>query len=209
MGEAMILFTESGFQNGRWAGSLAKSLRPLQLIPDSVPKGRIWRGNWRQWIQFEPSVSVGPVFWMGKASIRSSNTALYAGYYVERGLPPDKGHKLEYVITKEWQWHGFINCLRNASLHNLLMDLPEDRRCIWIENDEIDLDERIRYTNESSLRHANDIISDIADDYWINVMIGNFYSKDECLKIQNQIVQELRTPLVRAFEIDSLVISSM
>jgi hypothetical protein len=75
----MTLFTGSGFQSGRWAGGLANLLRPLQLIPDFVPKGRIWRGTWQQWIQFEPSVSVGPLFWMGKESIRSSNTALYAG----------------------------------------------------------------------------------------------------------------------------------
>ena len=204
-----MLFGKSGFQDGRWAGSLAKLLRPLHLIPDLVPKGRIWRGNWRQWIQFEPSLSVGPIFWMGKVSIRSSSSNLYVGYYVERGLPPDKGNKLEYVITDEWHWHGFINCLRNASIDSLIMDLPEDRRCIWIENDEIELDECIRYTNKSSLKQVENIIDDIADKYWINVMFGNFYPKEECLNIQNNIVQNIRTPLVRAFEIDDLIKSSM
>jgi hypothetical protein len=205
----MTLFTDGGFQNGRWAGSLAKLLRPLHLIPDLVPKGRIWRGTWQQWIQFEPSVSIGPVFWMGKASIRSSATALYVGYYVERGLKWAEGIKQEYITTEDWHWHGFVNCLKEGSLHALLMDLPADRRCIWIENDEIDLDERIGYTNESSLRQVENFINNIADNHWINVMLGNSYSKDECLKTQNQIVQEFRTPVVRAYEIDTLVKASM
>lgn len=205
----MSLFTESGFKDGRWAGSLANLLRPLHIIPDVVPKGRIWRGNWRQWIQFEPSVSVGPLFWMGKTSIRSSNTSLYAGYYIERGVPQTEANKREYIMTKEWHWHGFMNCLKTASLHYSLMELPVDKRCIWIENDEIELDERINYINESSLRQVENIINNIDDRYWINVMIGNFYSKDECLKIQNEIVQELRAPLIRASEIDDQVRSFM
>ena len=95
------------------------------------------------------------------------------------------------------------------SLHELLIELPNDRRCIWIENDEINLDERIFYKNEESLKEAESIINEIADNHWINVMLGNSYSKDECIKIQQHIVQQLRTPVVRAFEMDSLVRASM
>ena len=64
------------------------------------------------------------------------------------------------------------------------------------------------YSNESSLRKAEQIIEEISGDNWINVMLGNLYLKGECLDLQQQIVPRLRTPLVRAYEIDMLVRSA-
>jgi hypothetical protein len=145
---------------------------------------------------------------MGKTSIRSSATALYVGYYIERGLRRSEGIKQEYIITKDWHWYGFLRCLRNGSLNELLFDLPDDRRCIWIENNELNLNVRISYSNDSSLREAEHMIEEIAEDNWINVMLGNFYLKGECLDLQQQIVPRLRTPIVRAYEIDMLVRSA-
>ena len=51
----MKIFIESGFDSGKWSGNLAKALRQASIIDDLVPRGRVWRPTWHQWIQYEPT----------------------------------------------------------------------------------------------------------------------------------------------------------
>jgi hypothetical protein len=104
------LFSENGFNEGKWAGQLAQLLRKRSILEDLSPKGRVWRATWKQWIQFEEKGLMGSVFWQGKPGIISHEDYLFVGYYVERGLPPGPKTPSLYVITPEWHWHGFIKC---------------------------------------------------------------------------------------------------
>mgnify|MGYP000868955437 CR=1 FL=1 len=201
----MTIFYESGFEDGKWAGALAKLLRKKLLIPGLVAKGRIWRGDWKQWIQYENPEFRGSLFWIGKPAIRSNKDFLFAGYYIEKGLANHE--KKEYVITNEWHWHGFIRCLIEQNLmkiiNNLIISLPVDRRCYWIETDE--LNKSYPYTGEESLNEMFATINNQKKDLWINVMVGIFLSKQECLTLQEKIVRELQNSIIRASDIDDIV----
>ena len=204
-------FFDKGFEEGRWAGELARSLRRRSIISDLTPKARVWRANWKQWIQFEERDWSGPVFWLGKPGIISSKDALYIGYYVERGLSEEESRQSICTITPEWHWHGFIRCINNSNLryklNSLLIDLNENRRCIWIGADNID--KRIKYENENSLLEAKGEFKTIPRNIWIDVIIGYYYLKEECLERQKNIITDLSMPIIRAYEIDSLVKDAM
>ena len=160
-----------------------------------------------QWIQFETGLIPGPLFWIGKPAIRASTDALYAGYYVERGLPPGNIRGDSGVITPQWHWHGFWRCLTEedfrTQLHELMLGLQEERRSIWI-----DAGERsafLSYTGENSLEEAAGLCSSVPPDYWIDFFIGIRLEKEQCLALQGAIVPEIQNALVRVEEISSLV----
>lgn len=201
----MAIFYESGFEDGKWAGALAKLLRKKNFIPGLVAKGRIWRGDWRQWIQYENPEVQGSLFWIGKPAIRSNKDYLFAGYYVEKGFI--KHERKEYIITNEWHWHDFIRCLIEKELmiilNSMLINLPEERRCYWVETD--DLNRSCSYIGEESLKEMLGTINNQQKDLWINIMLGTRFSKQECLTLQEKIVEELRNSIIRAQDIDMIV----
>jgi hypothetical protein len=206
----MQIFFDNGFEAGKWAGELAKLLRNRKIIPELVPRARVWRATWKQWIQFEPDWLKGPAFMFGKPGIMSQGEALYAGYYVERGLPPDCGRP-EYIIGDDWHWHGFDQCLKNDDLRSrlnfMLLNLPENRRCIWIRTDQAQ--NCLEYEGDHSLLNTREIVQGVPANEWIDVILGVRFSKKECLDLQDGIVLELSTPIIRSHEISSLVIEEM
>lgn len=207
----MEFFSEKGFNEGRWAGQLAQVLRKCHIIPELSPKARIWRASWKQWIQFEEPGLTGPVFWLGKPGIISNEEALYAGFYVERGLPRSNGTLSMYVITPKWHWHGFAQCLGNpnlrSALNSLLQELPRQRSCIWIRTDQGD--QHLNYESENTLLEAKTSLTTLPSDIWIEVILGVFFRKSECLGLQAAIIPELNAPIIRAYEISSLVKDAM
>ena len=196
-----MIFLESGFNEGKWAGNLAKALRHRNIIEDLVPKARVWRAKWNQWIQFEEPKSNGPAFWLGKPAIIPSNDKLYAGYYVERGL--QKHDNPAYIISDGWYWHAFINCLKDdryrSTLHDHIMNLPEERRCIWIRSDK--QVESFEYKEETDLSKTFLRLESLPENKWIDVVVGVGFSKEECLDLQDKIINQLIPPIRCSFEI--------
>lgn len=205
----MAVFYESGFDVGKWAGALTIPLRKKNLIPGLVAKGRLWRGDWKQWIQYENPELPGSFFGIGKPAIRSNKDYLFSGYYIEKGLA--KHQMREYVMTNKWHSHGFMRCLSKPSfmktMNSLLIDLPVERRCYWIETD--DLNESYPYGEEESLKELLVSINGQRKDIWINVMLGIRFSKQECLALQEKIVNELQNSIIRASQIDDIVINAL
>lgn len=207
----MSLFSEKGFNEGRWAGQLAQLLRKGAIIRELIPKARVWRATWKQWIQFEEPGLSGPVFWLGKPGIVSNEEALYVGYYVERGLLRGERIPDPQVVTPQWHWHGFTKCLDNENLrcdlNSLLQGLPRQRSGIWIRTDQND--RWLKYDGESTLLEAKTQFMGLQSDIWIDVILGVSFRKPECLDLQTAIVSELSTPIIRAYEISSLVKDAM
>jgi len=209
----MEYFSEKGFNEGRWAGQLAQVLRKRNIIPELSPKARIWRASWKQWIQFEEPGLTGPVFWLGKPGIISNEEALYAGFYVERGLPRGNGTLSTYVITPEWHWHGFAQCLDNpnlrSALNSLLQELPRQRSCIWIRTDTDQGNQHLNYESENTLLDTKNYLAALPSDIWIEVILGVSFRKPECLGRQEEIIPDLNAPIICADEISSLVKDAM
>lgn len=203
----MSLFSENGFNEGKWAGQLAQLLRKRSLIEGLSPKGRVWRATWKQWIQFEEKGSVGPVFWQGKPGVISHEDYLFVGYYVERGLPPELNPPGFYIITSEWHWHGFIKCLIDNALRStltaLMGNLPPQRSCVLIKSDQST--RILDFSSEQTFIEAFSLIETIPRTIWIDCVLGVYYRKSECLDLQTKLVPELSIPIIRAYEIASLM----
>ena len=203
----MSLFSENGFNEGKWAGQLAQLLRKRSIIEGLSPKGRVWRATWKQWIQFEEKGLSGPVFWQGKPGIISHDDYLFVGCYIERGLPPDPKTPALYIITSEWHWHGFIKCLIDNALRSeltaLMGNLPPRRSCVLIKS--VQSTRLLDYCSEQTLIEASSLIETIPDNIWIDCVLGVYYRKSECLALQAKLVPELSTPIIRAYEIASLI----
>ena len=200
-----MIFSAGGFEQGKWAGNLAQHLRKRKIIPDLAPKVRVWRATWNQWIQFEKPGFNGPAFWLGKPAVLSSEDMLYVGYYVERGLQVHDNP--DYQISDGWHWKAFINCLQDENyrltINAILMNLPEHRRCIWIRTDRNE--SFIEYKGVSDLSKIRAAIESIPKSGWMEVILGVFFSKKECLDLQEKIQLELISPILRASEILSYV----
>jgi hypothetical protein len=57
----------------------------------------------------------------------------------------------------------------------------------------------------TSIDEAKATIDPIPPEQWINVILGSRYTLDECLAEQHGLVDQLRTPIVRAHEIYELI----
>lgn len=131
---------------------------------------------------------------------------------MERGFPLDSDHPSDQKITEEWHWNGFLFCLNDTEMRNrldsLILDLPENRRCLWIHSGKFE-EHIIQYEGGKSLEKAKDILKQIPSEKWIDLIAGVYFSKDECLNRQMEVSAEISTPIIRASEIDSLVQEGM
>ncbi len=207
----MIFFT-SGFDQGRWAGELAKQISRAGILAELVPKARVWRASWQQWVQCEPPGLSGPFFWMGKPTVLAQEGRLYAGYYLERGVQPGKGPS-EQVLTSDWDWHGLLGLLAEdtgrRNLTELLLDLPDERRCLFINGvygvQEARQAEILPFTGDAAWQEAQRRVKDASTEHWIEIVAGVWFDMEECLSRQANLVAELREPLQRAEDIYRLV----
>jgi hypothetical protein len=145
--------------------------------------------------------------------------ALFVGYYVERGVPhrPEMPAK-EMHAGSPWHWYGFERCLSEPvlrdALNALMLNLPMDRRVVWIDCSETDqagapvappLVRVLPYEGLTTLTETKTTVDGIPVFQWINVMLGVRYTIDECLTEQRDLVDRFRNPIVRANEIRQLV----
>jgi hypothetical protein len=113
----------------RYIASLPNSphrfvLRPYQY---QSPKLTYW------W--FIPS-NDWPAYHHSKLSIhtfRPDNKYLFAGFYVEQGLPKElegeEGVKPSFVAQPDWYWFEFLDCAKNGQLDAALRDVISRSQC--------------------------------------------------------------------------------
>ena len=208
--ESMSLFAKHGFNQGSWAGGLRSVLRERRVLTDKQAVTRLWRPTWTHWIQFEPIGYTGPAFWFGKPAIIAREEVLYAGYYVERGYAVHENS--EYVMDSGWHWRLLLTTLANTvqrrRMSELMENLPESRRCIWLLCGQ-EPSKRIAYQDATSLDEMQSVISACDSNDWIDLILGVSFTVDDCLALQEGVVDELRAPLIRALEIEALISSSL
>ena len=99
-------------------------------------------------------------------------------------------------------------------LNELMLDLPLDRRILWIDCSEAEepgapvappLVKVLPYDGLTTLAEAKAVIDRVPDFQWINVMLGVRYTLNECLVEQRNLVDRFRNPIVRADEIRKYV----
>ena len=203
-----MIFFARGFDQGRWAGELAKRISRAGILAELVPKARVWRASWQQWIQCEPLGLSGPFFWMGKPAVLAHDGKLYAGYYLERGVEPGKGPS-EQILTDDWDWHTLLGTLAEktgrGNLTELLLSLPNERRCLFINGVYGIQDERqpeiLSFTGDTTWQEAQRRFIEASTEHWLEIVAGVWFDMDECLSLQAKIVAELREPLQRAEDI--------
>jgi len=215
----MKIFSDQGFAKGAWAGALRKKLQPPSIVASPVipgwkPEFRIWRGTFQKWIQFQPQK--GAFFWSGKPAVLSSPTALYAGYYVERGYPPDRPKtEASQTMRPGWHWYGFYRVLSEKPLQGgfsaVLGSLTDTRRCIWVSQptSKEPTGSEKDFSGQVVLASIKEHIDQISPDEWIDVVVGARYLKDECLSVQDQIVPEIMTALKKGAELYELVLAAL
>ena len=204
---AMSIFKEKDFYLGAWGSPLARVLKERKILPDLDPVCRILRNTTLRWVQYQPPGLKGPEHWLAKPAILPSESKLFAGCFVERGLPKELAREPEYIFGKSWRWHGFIACLEDpdlrARLHAYMTNLTTGRSCIrtWVEHAEDHVD---AYTGADCLLALRDRLKTIPADKWITCVLGVQFTKIECLDLQEKIVLELRNPIIRASEMTAL-----
>lgn len=211
----MALFVKEKFDQGGWAGELATLLRQRRVLTDKKIVSRIWRKNWKQWVQCEHTGSLGPAFWFCKPAVISWQDRLYCECYFERGYSEESRPeffrlKPEYIMDSGWHWHLLFETLRThrskARLTQLMEQLPGERRCIWVLFGERD-SQLIPFDDDSAFDRMEAAISSRDQSNWIDLILGVSFSADECIAMQQQIIDELRSPLIRAREIEDLVLA--
>lgn len=204
----MTIFYRNSFEEGRWAGALAGLLKRKRYVPGLKPEGRVWRASWHQWVQYEDPTIPGPSFWRGKPAIRANADSLFAGYYVERGLP--KNENPDYVLGPRWHWHGFMHCIQSEDQENvnkLIRNFSLERACVWIQSETGEC--IIRYSGVETLTAVEKEVAKTPADVWVNLMVAEEYKKQECLEHQENIVSRLQKPIVAAVELSEYVKTRM
>ena len=202
----MALFTQAGFDTGEWAGSLATRLRSKQIIPGRQPKARLYRHTWTHWIQVEPSGFKGPAHWLGKPAVVAHDGSLYVGYYIERGL--DQHERPEYVVTPEWHWHALRACLgespRRREIDSVMQQLPSQLRQVSALCGSRQF--APPYEGETTLLGFDRFVEACPPDEWINAYLGARFGLDECLTLQERLVDKLISPLLRGVQLEAIVL---
>lgn len=211
-----MIFGAQGFDQGRWAGELAKRLGRAGIFAELVPKGRVWRATWQQWVQCEPPGWSGPLYWMGKPAVLSWQGNLYAGYYLERGLDPGSGPE-DQIMTSGWHWLTFLTMLadegKRSRINTLLFSLPLERRCLFINGHYGEPPEvrsaTLPFTDDRVWQQARTRIDAASTKHWLEIVVGVWFSKAECLQLQTKVLDLIRKPLQVAEEISRLIQESV
>jgi hypothetical protein len=183
-----MIFFARGFDQGKWTKELAKLISRAGILAELVPKARVWRALWQQWIQCEPPGLSGPFFWMGKPAVLAQDGRLFAGYYLERGVQPGKGPP-EQILTGDWDWHGLLGLLAEDTgrriLTELILDLPDKRRCLFINGvygvQETRQAEILPFTEEATWQDAQRRFKDASKEHWLEIVAGVWFDMEECL----------------------------
>jgi hypothetical protein len=154
---------------------------------------------------------------MSKPAVMAIRETLYAGYYVERGLATLAGtdKSQDYLMHGDWHWHLFMSTLNTPEqrlvLAELMKRLPEENRGILFlraPQTEREYLTFIPYTDASSLDEVESLIIESEVNDWIDLILGVRFTLDECLALQDGIVDQLRAPLNLAVSIENLIFAS-
>ncbi|HEX3552023.1 MAG TPA: hypothetical protein VIA62_02210 [Thermoanaerobaculia bacterium] len=202
----MALFNQAGFEKGDWAGALATRLRGKYVLPGRKPKARLYRYTWTQWVQIEPSGYSGPTHWFGKPAVVADIGALYAGYYIERGI--DHHERPEYVITPEWHWYSLRACIDKPAVRHeidaVMQEVPPERRKVAASCRDQYFEPA--YEGETTLLAFRRFVDECPPGEWVNGYLGARFEIDECLTQQEKLVGRLVSPLQLGAEIERIVL---
>ena len=202
----MALFNRAGFEKGSWAGMLATRLRGKRVLVGRKPKARLYRHTWTHWVQIDPSGYSGPAHWLGKPAVVADGEALYAGYYIERGI--DHHERPEYVITSEWHWHSLRACIDKPAtrreIDTVMQEVPSERR--WVAAFCRDKRFEPAYESEATLLAFRRFVDECPPGEWVNGYLGARFEIDECLTQQEKLVDRLVSPLQLGAEIERIVL---
>ena len=236
------IFARDGFALGRWVRRLREELRPkhvrehlmesddVNVVDDAdwYCKARFWHATTEQWIQYEPrelrkdhrdDEEGSAFFWSGKPAALASESAMYVGYYVERGLPQGYG-KPEQVkrgqeIDSTWHWNGFKQMLSEETPGKILLavmdSLPAAHRTIWVRNSTTEESKPfpLQRPDTSVLANVWKYADNIQKTHWIDVVAGAEFSLDRCLDKQSELVPEIFHALRAGYELYKEVIKLM
>jgi hypothetical protein len=214
--------TFKAFEDGHWAKGLRAELKPNRLreyvhadnqviiMPPLPPHRKVtwnctyrqWHGTHQSWLQYEPEDHSGPFFWSGKPAIMCTDEALYAGYYIERGLLWEEATQDEkdrgQVMDETWDWHRFRRLIRHdpQGLLRIAAALPRDKRCVWMcvtqrQQDNQKSLARLSLESEPDLREVIKRVHGSRRGDWIDLVVGVEFTKPECGRLQYDIVNEL------------------
>ncbi len=232
-----MLFRSEGFNEGNWESGLRPLIKSVISTTVKEARDREWRGRWHSegvichWIQFEPvdwpkanprlREKRPPTFAISKPTVLVWRDVLYAGFYVERGFRdcPKPDATLDDLapymqLQPDWHWHSFLKSLelpKQPQLVELMERLPEENRCIgFLQASGTDRENcnPLPYQDASSTLGALELlIGDCEPNDWIDLIIGSRFTLDECLQLQEGIVDKLRQPLTLALTIERLLLS--
>jgi hypothetical protein len=83
--------------------------------------------------------------------------------------------------------------------------MPETRRFIWIETPANRAGQAYSYEGSSTLASVKVYVDSLPPNQWVDVVLGVRYSREECLGLQEGIVERLVQPLQHAHELYELV----
>ncbi len=210
-----LLFSSEGFRKGKWASPLRDRLRE-DLLGDWKATIRLWRGDWRQWIQYEPrNLPPGPRFYLAKPAILAFDAeALYAGLYVERGY--DRGHatteeeRLGYVMDRHWHWHGLTALLRSpvgreqlfAGVQDLETPVVVLEKSRMLENVSLGL---FPLTSPDVFAEVLLAANGVPGDWWVSLVVGIQIPAEVCRADPERVPGQCEVPLRKALDLQEMV----
>lgn len=203
------------FAQGRWVGDL-KGLLPSRLIPDWQAVSRLTRGNWIQWLQYEPKDLVGgPKFFMAKPGVVAfDGEILYAGLYVERGrdleFATPREREAGEVLSPEWHWYGLVRLWQTAEGRAVFHEKVARLSAPVVvsqhhRGDDVVRHEPWRATTPAVYEQVLREMETVHGARWIDLVVGIGVSRVAWNEDPRGVAEECRSPLIAAFELHNLI----
>lgn len=214
-----LLFSPEGFRKGKWASPLRDRLRK-DLLGGWKATIRLWRGDWRQWIQYEPKdLPTGPRYYLAKPAILTfDDRNLFVGLYVERGY--DRGcatleeERLGYVMDQHWHWHGLTALLQTAQGREQFLVGVQDLQAPVAALERSRGLEAIHLgtfplTSQDVFERVLQAANDVPGDWWVNFVVGIQIPAKVCHAEPEGVAAQCEIPLSTALELQEMVNGAM
>jgi hypothetical protein len=107
-------------------------------------------------------------------------------------------------MDAEWHWHTFYRALSEDSLGSAILASLFERHCIWISQPKSP-SEYQEFDAQPTVAKVKAYVDSLPSDEWVDVVLGVRHSKDECLRLQDEIVTKLIDPLKKGYELYEVV----